>query len=134
MPIPPFNNSVTSRAGPALSASLGPWGANPALPDSRNLVRSRSVRQAAIPIDAEHDLPCDYIEGMRMKEGVTVAIPEEVVRDIDRTGHNGSRLILQAVHNELERRRKDELRRSLRAPHPESERLAQAGAGTRKRR
>lgn len=63
-----------------------------------------------------------------MNERVTVTIPEEIVRDIDQRERNRSRFILQAVQNELERRRKDELRRSLRAPHPESERLARAGA------
>ena len=63
-----------------------------------------------------------------MNERVTVTIPEELVRDIDRRENNRSRFILQAVQNELERLRKEELRRSLRAPHPESERLAQAGA------
>ncbi len=64
-----------------------------------------------------------------MNERVTVTIPEEVVRDIDRRDSNRSKFILQAVKNELERRRKEELRRSLRAPHPESEQLAQAGIG-----
>jgi len=63
-----------------------------------------------------------------MNERVTVTIPEEIVRDIDQRERNRSRFILQAVQNELERRRKDELRRSLRAPHPESEPVAQAGA------
>jgi len=63
-----------------------------------------------------------------MNERVTVTIPEEIVRDIDRRENNRSRFILQAVQNELERRRKEELRRSLRAPHPESDRLARVGA------
>ena len=64
-----------------------------------------------------------------MNERVTVTIPEEVVRDIDRRERNRSRFILRAVQNELERNRKEELHRSLRAPHPESEQLAQAGIG-----
>jgi hypothetical protein len=64
-----------------------------------------------------------------MNERVTVTIPEEVVRDIDRRESNRSKFILRAVKNELERHRKEELRRSLRAPHPESEQLAQAGIG-----
>ena len=63
-----------------------------------------------------------------MNERVTVTIPEEIVRDIDRREKNRSRFILQAVQNELQRRRKEELYRSLRAPHSESEQLAQAGA------
>jgi Arc/MetJ-type ribon-helix-helix transcriptional regulator len=62
-----------------------------------------------------------------MNERITVTIPEELVRDIDRRERNRSRFILQAVQHELEWRRKEELRRSLRAPHPESERLAHAG-------
>lgn len=65
---------------------------------------------------------------MKVNARVTVTIPEEIVRDIDRRENNRSRFILQAVQNELERRRKEGLRRSLRAPHPESEGLAQAGA------
>ena len=66
---------------------------------------------------------------MKLNERVTVTIPEEVVRDIDRTERNRSKFILRAVKNELERNRKEELHRSLRAPHPESEQLAQAGIG-----
>jgi Arc/MetJ-type ribon-helix-helix transcriptional regulator len=62
-----------------------------------------------------------------MNERVTVTIPEEIVRDIDRRENNRSRFILQAVQNELQRRRKEELHRSLRAPHSESEQLAQVG-------
>ncbi len=64
-----------------------------------------------------------------MNERVTVTIPEEVVRDIDRRERNRSRFILRAVQNELERYRKEELRRSMRTPHPESEHLAQTGIG-----
>jgi post-segregation antitoxin (ccd killing protein) len=66
---------------------------------------------------------------MRMNERVTITIPEEIVRDIDRRERNRSKFILRAVQNELERHRKEELRRSLREPHPESEQLAQAGIG-----
>jgi len=62
-----------------------------------------------------------------MNERVTITIPREIVRDIDRRERNRSRFILRAVQNELERHRKEELRRSLRGPHPESEQLAQAG-------
>jgi bifunctional DNA-binding transcriptional regulator/antitoxin component of YhaV-PrlF toxin-antitoxin module len=64
---------------------------------------------------------------MKMNERVTITIPKEIVRDIDRRERNRSRFILRAVQNELERQRKEELRRSMRAPHPESEQLAQAG-------
>ena len=66
---------------------------------------------------------------MKLNERVTVTIPEEVVRDIDRRERNRSRFILRAVQNELERHRKEELRRSLSKPYAESEQLAQAGIG-----
>src|SRR4030042_4369025 len=66
---------------------------------------------------------------MKMNERVTITIPREIVRDIDRRERNRSRFILRAVQNELERHRKEELRRSLSEPHPESEQLAQAGIG-----
>ncbi len=35
--------------------------------------------------------------------------------------------MLEAVRHELQRRRREELQRSLRSPHPESEQLAEAG-------
>jgi hypothetical protein len=38
-----------------------------------------------------------------------------------------SRPRLSAVHRELDRRRREELRRSLRSPHPESADLAEMG-------
>ena len=62
-----------------------------------------------------------------MNERVTVTLPEEVIRDIDRQERNRSRFVLQAVQHELERRRKEELRQSLRAPHRDSLDLSQAG-------
>ena len=62
-----------------------------------------------------------------MNERVTVTLPEEVVRDIERQEHNRSKFILQAVQNELKRRRIEELRHSLRTPHPDSEHVAKAG-------
>jgi hypothetical protein len=58
---------------------------------------------------------------------VTVTLPSEVVQEIDRREENRSRFVLDAVKRELVRRRREELRRSLRAPHPESLRLAAAG-------
>ena len=60
-----------------------------------------------------------------MNERVTVTLPEEIVRDIDRQERNRSRFILKAVEHELERRRREELRRSLRSPHPESNEVAE---------
>ncbi len=58
---------------------------------------------------------------------VTVTMPGEVIRDIDRFEKNRSRFILEAVHRELARRRSEELRRSLRQPHPEIRDIAAAG-------
>lgn len=58
---------------------------------------------------------------------VTVTLPANVVEDIDRIEPNRSRFILEAVGHELRRRRKEELRRSLRAPHPEAGQLADDG-------
>lgn len=60
-------------------------------------------------------------------ERVTVTLPAEVVRDIDRLEKNRSKFVLEAVRHELQRRRREELQRSLRAPHPDSEQLAEAG-------
>ena len=60
-------------------------------------------------------------------ERVTVTLPAEVVEDIDRRERNRSRFILDAVRRELARRRREELRRSLENPHPETSELADAG-------
>ena len=69
----------------------------------------------------------DHIEGVHMNERVTVTLPKEIVRDIDRQERNRSKFVLQAVEKELERRRKEELRRSLRAPHKDGSDIAEAG-------
>lgn len=61
------------------------------------------------------------------KQRVTVTLPEEVLEGIDRWERNRSRFILTAVRHELQRRRREELRRSLRRPHPESEEMANLG-------
>jgi Arc/MetJ-type ribon-helix-helix transcriptional regulator len=60
-------------------------------------------------------------------ERVTVTLPNDLVRDIDRREKNRSKFIAEAVRNELKRRRHDELRRSLDNPHPESAELAEQG-------
>ncbi len=62
-----------------------------------------------------------------MMERVTITLPPEVVRDIDRRAGNRSSFVLGAVNRELERLRRQELRRSLSNPHPESRELADAG-------
>jgi Arc/MetJ-type ribon-helix-helix transcriptional regulator len=60
-------------------------------------------------------------------ERVTVTLPNDLVRDIDRLEKNRSKFVAEAVRRELERRRREELRRSLRNPHPESTDLAEQG-------
>jgi hypothetical protein len=60
-------------------------------------------------------------------ERVTVALPGELVRDIDRREKNRSKFVAEAVRHELDRRRRAELRRSLESPHPESAELAGQG-------
>ncbi|HUG52840.1 MAG TPA: ribbon-helix-helix domain-containing protein [Vicinamibacteria bacterium] len=66
---------------------------------------------------------------MPPNERVTVTLPAELVRDIDRIEKNRSKFVLEAVRHELKRRRRQDLQRSLRSPHPESEHLAEAGFG-----
>lgn len=64
---------------------------------------------------------------MPTSERVTVTLPVEVIRDIDRLEKNRSKFVLEAVRHELVRRRRQDLQRSLRSPHPESAKLADAG-------
>ena len=66
---------------------------------------------------------------MATSDRVTVTLPTEVVQEIDRRERNRSRFVLGAVRRELLRRRREELRRSLRTPHPDSVRLAESGIG-----
>ena len=58
---------------------------------------------------------------------VTVTLPPELVEEIDRRERNRSRFVLEAVRRELQRRRREELRRSLAHPHAETSELADAG-------
>ena len=60
-------------------------------------------------------------------ERVTVTLPSDIVSDIDRREKNRSKFIGEAVRRELEYRRRAELRRSLKNPHPESMELAERG-------
>jgi Arc/MetJ-type ribon-helix-helix transcriptional regulator len=64
---------------------------------------------------------------MAAVDRVTVTLPNDLVRGIDRWEKNRSKFIAEAVRNELDRRRRDELRRSLMNPHPESAELAEQG-------
>ncbi len=58
---------------------------------------------------------------------VTVTLTPELIRDIDRHEQNRSRFIQDAVRHEVERRRREDLRRSLRKPHPETQEMADLG-------
>jgi Arc/MetJ-type ribon-helix-helix transcriptional regulator len=60
-------------------------------------------------------------------ERVTVTLPGDLIRDIDRREKNRSKFVADAVRRELDRRRRDELRRSLQNPHPESAELGEQG-------
>ena len=64
---------------------------------------------------------------MASVERVTITLPDELVRDIDRREKNRSKFVAEAVRRELDRRRRAELRRSLQNPHAESDELAQQG-------
>src|ERR1700691_2309762 len=64
---------------------------------------------------------------MATVERVTVTLPNDLVRDIDRREKNRSKFVAEAVRRELNRRRRAELRRSLQNPHPESAELAEQG-------
>ena len=64
---------------------------------------------------------------MGAKTRVTVTLAEEIVKEIDRREKNRSRFVMDAVQKELERRRREELRRSLDNPHPDSQQLVETG-------
>jgi hypothetical protein len=58
---------------------------------------------------------------------VTVTLPDVIVEEIDRWEKNRSKFVLEATERELELRRRQELERSLRYPHPESHQISEAG-------
>jgi Arc/MetJ-type ribon-helix-helix transcriptional regulator len=60
-------------------------------------------------------------------ERLTVSLPGDLVRDIDRREKNRSKFVAEAVRRELDRRRRADLHRSLENPHPESAVLAEQG-------
>jgi metal-responsive CopG/Arc/MetJ family transcriptional regulator len=64
---------------------------------------------------------------MSLVERVTVTLPDDLVRDIDRLEKNRSKFVAEAVRRELDRRRREQLRRSLENPHSESASLAEEG-------
>jgi hypothetical protein len=66
-----------------------------------------------------------WSQEMSTTERVTVTLPVELVRDIDRLEKDRSKFLQEAAQNELERRRRASLRQSLRNPHPESSELVE---------
>jgi Arc/MetJ-type ribon-helix-helix transcriptional regulator len=64
---------------------------------------------------------------MATTERITVTLPARLVGEIDRPEKNRSKFVAEAVYRELDRRRREELRRSLQRAHPETEELADAG-------
>src|SRR4051812_18217576 len=64
---------------------------------------------------------------MTTTERVTVTLPTDLVREIAPLEKNRSRFIQVATRCELERRRRELLRQSLRNPHPDTAELAEAG-------
>ena len=58
---------------------------------------------------------------------VNVILPQDLVESIDRLERNRSRFIAEAVENEVARRRRAGLLRSLEGPHPEATPVAEAG-------
>jgi hypothetical protein len=69
------------------------------------------------------------IPTMANRARVTVTLPDDLVRDIDRRERNRSKFILEAVEKELEARRRQELLASVASPHPQSEEIGEAGLG-----
>lgn len=59
-------------------------------------------------------------------ERVTVTLSNDLVREIDRREKNRSKFVAEAVRHELNRRRREELQRSLQNPHSESVELIDA--------
>jgi post-segregation antitoxin (ccd killing protein) len=64
---------------------------------------------------------------MGTTERVTVTLPAELVKSVDRIEKNRSRFISEAVKRELQRRRREGLLLSLEHPHAEGTALAEAG-------
>ncbi|MFN8526665.1 MAG: hypothetical protein U0821_26475 [Chloroflexota bacterium] len=64
---------------------------------------------------------------MQTQARLTVALPVDLVRDIDRLTSDRSRFLEEAAQRELERRRRAELLRSLESPHPETAAFAETG-------
>jgi hypothetical protein len=68
-------------------------------------------------------------EVLRQTQRITLTLPSASIARIDRVEHNCSRFITDAVERELARQLRAELRRSLKAPHPEVLELAELRLG-----
>ncbi|WP_373049478.1 hypothetical protein [Vulgatibacter sp.] len=66
---------------------------------------------------------------MGASERVTVTLPAELVERIDRVERSRTRFITEAVEQELARRSREALLRSLDNPHLETASVAEAGFG-----
>jgi Arc/MetJ-type ribon-helix-helix transcriptional regulator len=53
-------------------------------------------------------------------ERVTITLPRDLVEEVDRRERNRSKFIREAIRHELERRRREAIRRSLLTAHAES--------------
>ena len=63
-------------------------------------------------------------------ERITVTLPSDLLKDMDRQEKtNRSRFVATAVRNEIHRRQREELNRSLRNPHPETLQFADESIG-----
>jgi hypothetical protein len=99
----------------------------PAIPRPQTrIVITNNIQDSAVVRWYDHTV--DHTGGtMATTERVTVTLPAELVDSIDRYESNRSRFITEAVEHELVRRRREELLRSLKSPHPEAAELAEMG-------
>ena len=64
---------------------------------------------------------------MSTSKRVTVTLPADLIEDIDRRESNRNRFVLEAVRRELERRRREDLRRSVGSPHSQTSERVELG-------
>ena len=98
---------------------------SPILPEAAGFRSSQDVPNFAsvcVPALSRYD----HID-MASAEQVTVTLPVDLLKDMDRRERDRSKFVADAVRHELERRRREELERSLSSPHAESYSLAERG-------
>lgn len=66
-------------------------------------------------------------KSMSPTKRVTVTLPADLVDEIDRLETNRSRFVAEGVRREIERRRRESLRESLRSPHADCAEIAEEG-------